>query len=521
MSGPARAALGVGGLLTVVLAYVLLQHASSTELPSTTAPIDAAVLGASDAGTVADSLVAPDATESRCAGEDCAAVRAVPGAQYRRVYDGAMCAEGRSATVSGFVLDRFETTVGRFRAFVASGGGTRAQPPEVGAGAHPQIAASGWRAEWNEHLAPTTVELTRGLACGPSATWTDAAGATETSPINCVSWYEAFAFCAWDGGRLPTEAEWNLAAAGGEQERERPWSPSAGASIDRSRAVYGEASPFAAGSCSPSGDGRWGHADLVGNLWEWTLDANAGDGLLPRDGASPCALDGLPMPCRDCAGLEGPTRVSRGGGFGMPSIAMRAAIRRADDPASRFPVMGLRCARDVDDVAVVETVSDPSVDVAPNAEGPSLDTLHAGEPFPSFALRGVLGASDALVPMPLDELIERSRGRRAVVAFTSVWCSEASALADDLRARHAALAASGTQVLLVIGDGGHHGQASDGLGVLTFARAHRAPYAVAMEEHGALGSPCEVVALVERTDAGLRVADVRTGAGALASVLED
>src|SRR6185369_11301256 len=109
-------------------------------------------------------------------------------------------------------------------------------------------------------------------------------------PVNCLDWYEAHAFCIWDGGFLPSEAEWNYAATGGDQQRVYPWSsPPSSTAMDSTNAVYDGAPLLVVGSKSAGGDGRWGHADLTGSVAEWNLDWYA----------SPYA-----SPCADCANFQ-------------------------------------------------------------------------------------------------------------------------------------------------------------------------------------------------------------------------
>jgi len=237
------------------------------------------------------------------------------------------------ATVSSFYLDEYEVTVGRFRRFVQQFDGT--SPPD------PLIPGSGWQNSWNGSMPSSQAMLTSYLDCSPGLqTWRSTPSGTEQHPINCVSWYEAFAFCAWDGGRLPTEAEWEYASAGGSENRLYPW----GSAAPSTTLASWNCEYFGTLECTfediavvgalPAGAGRWGHRDLAGNMREWVLD-----------GYFMWWYSGGGNTCNNCANItDVSTRVFRGGSYMDSNDLLRAAVRPSLDPTYRYET-GFRCAR--------------------------------------------------------------------------------------------------------------------------------------------------------------------------------
>jgi sulfatase modifying factor 1 len=149
--------------------------------------------------------------------------------------------------------------------------------------------------------------------------WDDESRANH--PINCVSWYQADAYCHWAGKRLPTEAEWEYAARGGSGQRGH-WRDTAKPCTCGAADSPDHTCPVGLHPASGSGD----HVlDLSGNVWEWTSSAHCTD------------------PTRMCT--DG-NRVARGGGWTCSHQGENVPWRRfSDSPMLRDEELGFRCAR--------------------------------------------------------------------------------------------------------------------------------------------------------------------------------
>jgi len=255
-----------------------------------------------------------------CQGLSCCERLPVPGGVV--AYRSGSNAAPESRVIRSFALDRFEVTVGRFRAWVDAG-----QPaPKPGDLLYEDGAGRAVR--WSKDA---RIQDAKHLAGWQRYdTWT---AGVENRPKNFVSWYTAAAFCAWDGGRLPTDAEWVYVAKGGEEDRPYPW----GAEPPTPEHAVFNCMGDGAASCAlqdilpvgskAKGVGRWGHYDLAGSMFEWTLH-----GAVAATGAQTAER-------------------ARGGGFcyigGVDRRAtteLRPSVFRQESPDTVSHMTGFRCA---------------------------------------------------------------------------------------------------------------------------------------------------------------------------------
>jgi formylglycine-generating enzyme required for sulfatase activity len=207
-----------------------------------------------------------------------------------------------------FLLDRTEVTNAQFAAFL-----------EV----HPHWA--------REHVSVTTQDTTY------LAHWRDGrpVPGSESLPVAHVTWAAAIAFCQAAGKRLPIEAEWEVAAAGGLARREFPWGNRLPDSTLANWDGAHRGGPAPVGSYPPTPEGVF---DLAGNVWEFVQDPwseTYGQArAVPQDTLAQDTLSRVTT-----------RRVIRGGSYGAVPINLRTRFRDSHPPLAPGPHVGFRCAR--------------------------------------------------------------------------------------------------------------------------------------------------------------------------------
>jgi len=202
----------------------------------------------------------------------------------------------REIAVPGFWLDREPITNREFGAFV------RAQPA------------------WSRDGVKAIFADPEYLDGAPTA--------PASAPVVRVSWFAARAYCAWRGGRLPREAEWELAAAADAHHRDASADPAFQAQI---LSWYARTTPAVLPAIGGAPN-AWGVRDLHGLVWEWVEDFTAA--LVTSDSRDPTRS-------RVCGAEAAAAKDPRAYATFM-RFAFRGSLTARDTVAS----LGFRCAYD-------------------------------------------------------------------------------------------------------------------------------------------------------------------------------
>ena len=228
---------------------------------------------------------------------------------------GADARPAHEVMVSPFYIDLTEVTYAQFRAFLAE---------------NPQ-----WRKETVEPSLADVYYL---------RDWTDLSYPPDLSnhPVVWVSWAAANAYAEWRGARLPTEAEWELAARGSDG-RVWPWgshAPDSGSTYycnyrAGGRTGDGHVRTAPVGSF-PRGVSPFGVFDMAGNVWEWTADWHDPEYYVESTSRDPTGP------------ATGTYRVVRGGSWSVPAPWTRSTVRLRAPPSRCSDQVGFRCVAPID-----------------------------------------------------------------------------------------------------------------------------------------------------------------------------
>ena len=169
--------------------------------------------------------------------------------------------------------------------------------------------------------------------------WVDgtAPAGAENHPVHNVDWSDANAYCTWQEKRLPTEAEWESAARGGEEGKRYPWGDD---KPDRLRALFN--TPLGPGPVAGHRPNGFGLYDMAGSISEWCSDwfERTYYERSPNENP-PGPKDGMYKMIRGGSWADGPQRIT---------VFFRNWVR----VNQRTPNLGFRCAKDAPETGAAE-----------------------------------------------------------------------------------------------------------------------------------------------------------------------
>ena len=225
-----------------------------------------------------------------------------------------------------FRIGRVPVTNGEWRQFVDDGGYQQQR----------WWSERGWRHRQEAGLSAPQFWNTGDLA-GTRTRFGHVEAIPADEPVQHVTYFEAEAYAAWAGARLPSEIEWEKAAAwdpAAGKRRRFPWGTTE--PTDALANLGGDALRPAPVGAYPAGASAYGAEQMLGDVWEWTTSP-----LRPWPGFTPMIYEQYSQPF-----FDGDYKVLRGGSWAVAAGILRPSFRNWDHPIRRQIFSGVRLAWD-------------------------------------------------------------------------------------------------------------------------------------------------------------------------------